>query len=137
MAIIHTFEQCLESPYLFEDDQAPGRVSELVAQAQGRIDMAEEIAAKPSGRAESVEISYLSHQAMFCYLRARVYAKGYRDAGLKCLLAALSALYIKPGQLDAEFTRSFEAAQSLKASPSENLRAARSLLSVTRGLLSL
>ena len=137
MAIITTFEKCLESPYLFVDEQAPGRVAALVGQAQGRLELAEEVASKSSGGLESVEISFLSHQAMFFCLRALVYAKGYREAGLKCLLSALSALYIKPGRLDAEFVQAFEAAQSLKATPRENLHAARSLFAATKRLLSL
>ena len=132
MAIINTFEKCLESPYLFVDADAPARVESLVTQAQTQLGLAEEVAQKSS---DSVEVSYLSHQAMFCCLRAMVYAKGYREAGLKCLLSAVFSLYIKPGLLDAKVLSSFEAAQSLKASPEENLREAQSLLEATRTLL--
>ncbi len=38
MAITNTLKKCLESPYLFADAEAPGRVAELMGQARSRAE---------------------------------------------------------------------------------------------------
>ena len=40
---------------------------------------------------------FLSYEAMFSCLRALVYDKGYREAGLRCLMLACEELYVRPG----------------------------------------
>ena len=56
-------------------------------------------------------------------MRALVYAKGYREFGLRCLMLACEGLYVRTGQLDGEFLRKFELAQRLKLSPAEAVEA--------------
>ena len=38
MAIINTFQKCLESPYLVEDKDAAARIGELLAKAGDRLE---------------------------------------------------------------------------------------------------
>ena len=73
----------------------------------------------PPGQGDPADVVFLSYEAMFCCLRALVYAKGYREFGLRCLLLACENLYVRTGQLDAELLRKFELAQRLKLSPAE------------------
>ncbi len=133
MAIINTLAKCLDSPYLFVDKDAPTRIGALLTKAGDRIEAAANI--QETGQGDPADISFLSYEAMFCCLRALVYAKGYREAGLRCLLLACEQLYIRPGLLDAEHIHAFERAQGLKTPPDENLVAASSLVRRTLELL--
>ena len=72
---------------------------------------------------------------MFACVRALVYAHELREAGLRCLLTALDALYVKPGQLDPELILNFERLQGLKTTPEEALAAATALVRRTLELL--
>ena len=40
MAIINTLQKCLDSPYLFEDKEAPNRIVDLLAKAGDRLEAA-------------------------------------------------------------------------------------------------
>src|SRR5215831_11595595 len=122
MAIVNTFQKCLESPYLFEDQEAPAQVGQLLAKAGDRLEAAANI--RNTGQGDPADISFLSYEAMFCCLRALVYDKGYREAGLRCLMLACEELFVKPGLLDPSHIHAFERAQGLKTKPDENLRAA-------------
>lgn len=122
MAIINTFPKCLDSPYLFVDDEAPARVGALLALAGDRLEAASNVQA--SGQGDAADVSFLSYEAMFACLRALVYHKGYREAGLRCLMLACEELYVRPGTLDASHIHAFERAQGLRVPPEENLRAA-------------
>src|SRR5712671_4579451 len=119
MAIINTLQKCLESPYLFEDAEAPARVGALLVKAGDRLEAAANV--QTSGQGDAADVSFLSYEAMFCCLRALVYAKGYREAGLRCLMLACEHLYVRPGLLDVAHIHAFERAQGLKAPPDENL----------------
>ena len=134
MAIINTFQKCLDSPYLFEDKEAPSRISDLLAKAGDRLDAAVNI--HTTGQGDPADVVFLSYEAMFCCLRALVYAKGYREFGLRCLLLACESIYVRAGQLDGEHLRKFELAQRLKMSPSEAVAAASSFVKRTLELLS-
>ena len=133
MAIINTFPKCLDSPYLFEDKDAPKRVGALLALAGDRLEAANNI--HSTGQGDPADISLLSYEAMFACLRALVYTKGYREAGLRCLLLACEELYVKPGQLDPAHLLAFERAQGLKTSPQDNLTAASLFVKRTLELL--
>src|SRR5947209_4845086 len=134
MAIINTLQKCLDSPYLVEDKDAPSRVGALLAKAGDRVEAAANIQA--SGQGDPADISFLSYEAMFCCLRALVYAKGYREAGLRCLLLACEHLYVRTGLLDAGHVHAFERVQTLKTSPEESLAAASAFVKRSLGLLS-
>jgi len=133
MAIINTYQKCLDSPYLFEDKEAPTRIGELLAKAGDRLEASVNI--QSSGQGDPADIVFLSYEAMFCCLRALVYAKGYREFGLRCLLLACENLYVRTGQLDAEHVRKFELAQRLKLSPADAVAAASSFVKRTLELL--
>jgi uncharacterized protein (UPF0332 family) len=133
MAIINTLEKCLDSPYLFEDKEAPHRVGGLLAKAGDRLEAAVNI--QTTGQGDPADISFLCYEAMFCCLRALVYNKGYREAGLRCLLLACETLYVRPGQLDASLIHAFERAQGLRPSPEENLAAASTFVRRTLELV--
>ncbi|GAC1468616.1 MAG: hypothetical protein NVSMB9_11480 [Isosphaeraceae bacterium] len=133
MAIINTLQKCLDSPYLFEDKEAPDRIGGLLAKAGDRLEAAANL--QTTGQGDGADISFLSYEAMFCCLRALVYARGYREAGLRCLLLACEQLYIRAGLLDVVHLQAFERAQGLKTPPAENLAAASSFVKRTLELL--
>src|SRR5439155_11004321 len=106
MGIINTFPKCLDSPYLFADKDAPQRVGALLTVAADRLEAANNI--QSTGQGDPADISFLSYEAMFACLRALVYSRGYREAGLRCLILACEELYIRPGQLDPAHLLAFE-----------------------------
>jgi len=67
MAIINTLQKCLDSPYLFEDKEAPTRIVELLSKAGDRLDGAVNI--HTSGQGDPADVVFLSYEAMFCCLR--------------------------------------------------------------------
>ncbi len=73
MAIINTLQKCLDSPYLFEDKEAPNRIVDLLAKAGDRLEAAVNI--HTSGQGDPADIVFLSYEAMFSCVRALVYAK--------------------------------------------------------------
>jgi uncharacterized protein (UPF0332 family) len=133
MAIVNTFPKCLDSPYLFEDREAPDRVGALLATAGDRLEAAANI--QSTGQGDPADVTLLSYEAMFACIRALVYAKGYREAGLRCLLLACEELYVKPGALDPALIVAFQKAQGLKTPPADNLAAAAALVKRTLELL--
>jgi uncharacterized protein (UPF0332 family) len=133
MAIINTFHKCLESPYLFEDKEAPARIVELLAKAGDRLDAAVNI--HSTGQGDPADVVFLGYEAMFCCLRALVYAKGYREYGLRCLLLACDNLYVRPGQLDGELLRKLELAQRLKLAPADAVESCSAFVRRTLELL--
>ena len=50
MAIINTLQKCLDSPYLFEDKEAPNRIVDLLAKAGDRLEAAVNIQTTRPGR---------------------------------------------------------------------------------------
>jgi uncharacterized protein (UPF0332 family) len=133
MAIVNTFQKCLDSPYLFEDAEAKTQVGSLLARAGDRLEAAANI--KNTGQGDPADIGFLSYEAMFCCLRALVYDKGYREAGLRCLMLACEHLYVRPGQLDVDHIHAFERAQGLKLPPDQALSAASAFVKRTLELL--
>jgi len=133
MAIINTFQKCLESPYLIEDRDAPTRIGDLLAKAGDRLEASGNI--QSSGQGDPADVVFLAYESMFCCLRALVYAKGYREMGLRCLLLACENLYVKPGQLDIDHLRKFELAQRLKLSPADAVTASSAFVKRTLELL--
>src|SRR5262249_45123320 len=133
MAIINTLQKCLNSPYLFEDKEAPARIVELLSKAGDRLDAAVNL--HTTGQGDPADIVFLSYEAMFCCLRALVYAKGYREYGLRCLLLACEALYVRTDQLNGELLRKFELAQRLKLSPADAVDACSEFVKRTLELL--
>ncbi|MCL6432305.1 MAG: hypothetical protein K6V36_15830 [Anaerolineae bacterium] len=77
-----------------------------------------------------------SYDAMFACLRALVYARGYREMGLRCLLLACEEFYVRPGLLDPSHIHALERAQSFKADPGACLAAASAFVKRTLELLS-
>ncbi len=135
MAIVNTLEKCLDSPYLVKDDEASARVGALLAVAGDRLEAAANI--NTSGQGDPADITFLSYEAMFACIRALVYNKGYREYGMRCLLLACEALYVKPGLLDPAHIHALERAQGVKTPPQENLAAAAALVKRTLELLAL
>ena len=133
MAIINTLEKCLESPYLFKDDEAPAQIPGLLAKAADRLEAAANI--QTTGQGDPADISFLSYEAMFACLRALVYHKGYREAGLRCLMLACENLYVRTGQLDVAHLHTFERAQGLKLPPAESLSGASAFVKRTLEIL--
>src|SRR6266446_1666465 len=132
MAIINTLQKCLDSPYLFVDPEAPNLVGGLLTKAGDRLEAAANLV---NTGGDLADVSFLSYEAMFCCLRALVYAKGYREAGLRCLMLACEHLYVRPGLLDVAHVHAFERAQGLKTPPAENLAAASAFVKRTLELL--
>jgi uncharacterized protein (UPF0332 family) len=133
MAIINTLQKCLDSPYLFKDDEAPAKIPSLLAKAADRLEAAANI--QYTGQGDAADVSFLSYEAMFSCLRALVYQKGYREAGLRCLMLACENLYVRTGVLDVAHIHAFERAQGLKTPPAENLAAASAFVKRTLEIL--
>lgn len=133
MAIVNTLPKCLDSPYLFTDAKAPERVGALLATAGDRLEAAANI--QSTGQGDATDVTLFSYEAMFSCVRALVYAKGYREAGLRCLLLACEELYVRTGQLDPTLLIAFQRAQGLKTPPAENLAAAGALVRRTLEIL--
>ncbi len=126
MAIHNTLQKCLESPYLFADPAAPGRVPALLGLARDRLDAATRLLG--AGKADAADVGALAHEAMFAAVRALVYARGYREAGLKCLILAAEAFYVRPGRLEAAAILDFERVQAMKLAPGDAVEAAARLV---------
>jgi len=133
MAIINTYPKCLDSPYLFADADAPSRIGALLAVAGDRLEAASNI--QTSGQGDPADVSFLSYEAMFACIRALVYSKGYREAGLRCLMLAAEELFVRPGTLDLAHIHAFERAQGMKVPPAENLAASARLVKRTLEIL--
>lgn len=133
MAIINTLQKCLDSPYLFKDEEAAERIPALLAKAADRLEAAANLQA--TGQGDPADICFLSYEAMFSCLRALVYHKGYREAGLRCLLLACENLYVRAGVLDADHLVAFERAQGLKMPAAESLKAASAFVKRTLEIL--
>ena len=133
MAIINTLEKCLESPFLFRDAAAPARVSGLLAQADDALGAARDLLA--SARPDATDVGTMAYQAMFACLRALVYARGYREAGLKCLVLACDALYVRPGSLEGGHLITFERVQGFKLNPTNAVEAAACFVDAAKGLV--
>lgn len=133
MGIVNTLDKCLDSPYLFEDPEAPNRVGSLLAKAGDRLEAASNI--HSAGQGDPADVSFLCYEVMFACLRALVYRKGYREAGLRCLMLACENLYVRTGQLDVAHIHAFERSQGLKTPPAENLAAASAFVKRTLELL--
>jgi uncharacterized protein (UPF0332 family) len=121
MAIFQTFEKCLESPYLFADPDAPARVPPLIVQATSRLDAARNLWA---AKGDPGDVCLLAYESMFAALRAAVYSRGYREAGLRCLLLACERLLVSEGRVGPRMLLRFEQAQGMKLTPAEALEAA-------------
>ncbi len=135
MAIINTLEKCLDSPFLFHDPEAPARVPELLTRAACRLEDARLLAAN-AGTGDPADITLSSYEAKFACVRALVYQKGYREAGLRCLLLACEKLYVLGGDLDPALFHKFEKAQGLSSTPVDALAAAEAWYERTTSLLS-
>ena len=133
MAIINTLARCLDSPYLFRDAAAPARVPQLLAQGDDLLGAARDLLA--SAKPDPTDVGTLAYQAMFAGVRALVYAQGYREAGLKCLILACEGLYVRPGTLDAGQLVAFERVQGFKLPPTDAVDAAADLLAKVRDLV--
>ena len=105
----------------------------MLAKAGDRLDGAVNI--HTTGQGDPADVVFLSYEAMFSCVRALVYAKGYREFGLRCLLLACDGLYVRTGQLDAEHLRKFEQVQRLKMSPAEAVEASSAFVKRTLELL--
>ncbi len=133
MAIINTFQKCLDSPYLVEDKEAPARISELLTKAGDRLDAAVNI--QTTGQGDPADVVFLSYEAMFCCLRPWFTPRATVNLVLRCLLLACEGLYVRPGQLDADHLRKFELAQRLKMSPADAVAASSAFVKRTLELL--
>ena len=72
---------------------------------------------------------------MFAAVRALVYAKGYREAGLKCLILACETLHVRPGDLEPRHLVALERVQGFKLKPGEGVDAAAALVARAEVLL--
>jgi len=133
MAIINTFDKCLAGPYLFLDPEAPARVEGLLDQADDLLAAARDLLGGP--KPDPTDVGTLAYQAMFAAVRALVYARGYREAGLKCLILACEKLYVRSGLLDGAQLIAFERVQGFKLTPGDAVDAALSLVGMAKDLV--
>ena len=133
MAIVNNIQKCLESPYLFEDADAPSRVPALLNSAADRLEAATNIHSYQKG--DKADIIFLAYEAMFACMRALVYTKGYREYGLRCLIIATEVHYVKPGLLDGALVQKFQQLQQLKSKSEEALEIASAFVKRTLEIL--
>ena len=133
MAIVNNLQKCLESPYLFEDTDAPSRVPALLNLAADRLEAATNIQTFSKG--DKADIIFLSYEAMFACMRALVYSKGLREYGLRCLMIATEVHYVKTGLLDGGLIQKFQQLQQLKSKPEESLDVASAFVKRTLEIL--
>ena len=133
MAIVNNLQKCLESPYLFEDTDAPSRVPALLNLAADRLEAATNIQTFSKG--DKADIIFLSYEAMFACMRALVYSKGLREYGLRCLMIATEVHYVKTGLLDGALIQKFQQLQQLKSKPEESLDVASTFVKRTLEIL--
>ncbi len=133
MAIVDTFERCLKGPYLFVDADAPARLPALLALADDRVGLCAAILDKNSGDPD--DVNQYAYEGMLACVRALVYAHGYREAGLRCLMLACEKLRVEKGELEPDHLRWFERVQGRRTRPEEARDAALALLARTRELL--
>ena len=133
MAIINTFDKCLDSPYLFRDPDAPTRVEALLRQADDQLAAARDLLSAP--KPDPTDVGTLAYQAMFAAVRALVYSRGYREAGLKCLVLACEGLFVRSGLLDGNQLVAFERVQGFKLGPGDAVATAADLVSKAHELV--
>ncbi|MCY2935043.1 MAG: hypothetical protein NT172_12855 [Planctomycetota bacterium] len=133
MAIVNNLQKCLESPYLFEDTDAPSRVPALLNLAADRLEAATNI--QTFNKGDKADIIFLSYEAMFACMRALVYSKGLREYGLRCLMIATEVHYVKTGLLDGALIQKFQQLQQLKSKPEESLDVASTFVKRTLEIL--
>lgn len=133
MPIVDTLEHCLAGPYLYADPEAPGRVVGLLAMADDRLGLVRLVLEEQTGAAD--DVNQYCYEAMFACVRSLVYARGYREAGLRCLLIACQRFYVDGGALDPAHLRDLERVQGRRTRPEEAWQAAQALLERTRALL--
>lgn len=133
MPIHDTLERCLASPFLFADPEAPGRVADLLALADDRLGLVQGILDRKAGELD--DVNQYCYEAMFACVRALVYSRGYREAGMRCLLIACRRLHVASGGLDPSHLWNLERVQGRRTRPEEADQAARSLLERTRAIL--
>ncbi len=133
MAIVNNLQKCLESPYLFEDTDAPSRVPALLNLAADRLEAATNI--QTFNKGDKADIIFLSYEAMFACMRALVYSKGLREYGLRCLMIATEVHYVKTGLLDGALIQKFQQLQQLKSKPEESLDVASAFVKRTLEIL--
>ncbi len=105
----------------------------LLAKAGDRLEGAANL--KNTGQGDPADITFLCYEAMFCCLQALVYDKGYREAGLRCLMLACEGLYVRTGLLDVSHIHAFEQAQGLKLAPDAALTASSAFVKRTLEIL--
>ena len=133
MAIVNNLQKCLESPYLFEDADAPSRVPALLNLAADRLEAATNILTYNKG--DKADVIFLSYEAMFSCMRALVYSKGLREYGMRCLMIATEVHYVKTGLLDSSLIQKFQQLQQLKSKPDEAVEISSAFVMRTLELL--
>ncbi len=133
MAIVNNLQKCLESPYLFEDAEAPSRVPALLNSAADRLEAATNIHTYNKG--DKADIIFLAYEAMFACMRALVYSKGLREYGMRCLIIATDVHFVKPGLLDGAMVQKFQKLQELKSKPEEAIEIASAFVKRTLEIL--
>lgn len=127
MTTISDFQRSLASPYLWEEKGATGLVAEDLTKAKKWLD---EVAAKTDGSDKIL----MAYQCMYKCADALVHAKGYKQANFRCLLIALTELYVRPGKLGKEDLDLLVKAQELLGAPAESIAAAQAWLVKTHSL---
>jgi uncharacterized protein (UPF0332 family) len=104
------FEKCLKENRLVRME--PSKDIILKEMENARFDLQR---AKNSYKEDDCKWAMVqAYYAMFHAAKAMVLQKGYREKSHQCLIAALSELYVKTGDLDAEAVEDFELGMNLR-----------------------
>lgn len=127
MTTISDFHRSLASPYLWEDKGAAGLVADDLTKARKWLD---EVPSKADGADQTL----MAYQSMYKCADALIHAKGYKQANFRCLLIALTELYVRPGKLTTEELQQLVSAQELLGTPESSIDAAKAWLAKTQSL---
>jgi uncharacterized protein (UPF0332 family) len=107
---MNEFEICLKERRILKIEASNEMIKKEVEGAKYDLLSAEESIDDEDYKWASVQAYY----SMFHAAKALVLKKGYREKSHYCLLIALKELYVKPRELDPEFTDNFEMGMDIR-----------------------
>ena len=107
---MNEFERCLKERRILKIAASNEMIKKEIEGAKYDLLSAEESIHDEDYKWASVQAYY----SMFHAAKALVLKKGYREKSHFCLLIALKELYVKPKELDLEFTDNFEMSMDIR-----------------------
>ncbi len=107
---MNEFKRCIKERRILKIDASNEMIKKEIKGAKLDLLSAEDSLNDEDYKWASVQAYY----SMFHAAKALVLKKGYREKSHYCLLIALRELYVKPRELDTEFTDNFEMCMDIR-----------------------